>query len=90
MFEEAVLNHRCYVNRFLPRLARQALDDELDSMGIKKLPVPSTVEGIDQAITCEIKDGLLRIGRTTVPVHDTHKKMKVPDVLFYENPQVSV
>jgi len=37
----------------------------------------------------EIKDGVLRIGNTCVTVHSPETKMKVPDVLFYENSQVS-
>ena len=41
-------------------------------------------------ITGEIKDGILRIGNTRVAVHNPDTKMKVPDVLFYENAQVSV
>lgn len=45
-------------------------------------------EPIEKALTCEVKDGILRIGNTQVDVHDTKTKMKVPDVLFYENPQV--
>jgi len=36
----------------------------------------------------EIKDGVLRIGNTTVPIHAPATKLKVPDVLFYENAQV--
>ncbi len=37
----------------------------------------------------EIKDGVLRIGNTEVAVHNPDLSIKVPDVLFYENPQVS-
>jgi len=36
----------------------------------------------------EIKDGFLQIGNTIVPVYTPETKMKVPDVLFYENAQV--
>ena len=35
-----------------------------------------------------ITDGVLRIGSTEMPVYDTESKMKVPDVLFYDNHQV--
>jgi len=38
----------------------------------------------------EIKDGMLRIGNTSVPVYAPETKMKVPDVLFYENAQVKL
>jgi len=40
-------------------------------------------------ITGEIKDGELHIGQTKVPVYNPENKTKVPDVLFYENQQVS-
>lgn len=36
----------------------------------------------------EIKSGVLRLGSVTVPVFNTDEKMKVPDILFYENSQV--
>jgi len=38
----------------------------------------------------EIKDGILRIGNTSVAVYTPETKMKVPDVLFYENAQVEL
>lgn len=36
----------------------------------------------------EIKDGVLHIGQTTVPVFNPENRTKVPNVLFYENHQV--
>ena len=36
-----------------------------------------------------MKDGILRIGRTTMPVFNPENGMMVPDTLFYENPQVN-
>jgi len=41
-------------------------------------------------IVGEIKDGILQIGDTTVPVYSPETKTKVLDVLFYENAQVTV
>lgn len=35
-----------------------------------------------------VKDGLLTIGNISAPVYSPDEKMKVPDVLFYENVQV--
>lgn len=35
-----------------------------------------------------VKDGLLTIGNISAPVYSADEKMKVPDVLFYENVQV--
>lgn len=37
-----------------------------------------------------IKDGVLTIGKVSAPVYSPNEKMKVPDVLFYENTQVSL
>lgn len=36
----------------------------------------------------EVVAGSLKIGAVSVPVHNAHEKMKVPDVLFYDNVQV--
>lgn len=35
-----------------------------------------------------VKDGVLKIGSVSAPVYNPSDKIKVPDVLFYENPQV--
>lgn len=37
-----------------------------------------------------IGDGILTIGKVSTPVYSPDEKMKVPDVLFYENTQVSM
>jgi hypothetical protein len=36
----------------------------------------------------EVASGSLRIGAVSAPVHKAQEKMKVPDVLFYDNVQV--
>lgn len=35
-----------------------------------------------------VKDGMLTIGNISAPVYSPDEKIKVPDVLFYDNPQV--
>lgn len=35
-----------------------------------------------------VKDGVLTIGNVSAPVYNPSEKIKVPDVLFYDNPQV--
>lgn len=35
-----------------------------------------------------IKEGVLTIGNVSAPVYNPNEKIKVPDVLFYDNPQV--
>lgn len=36
-----------------------------------------------------VKDDVLTIGSVSAPIYNADQKMKVPDVLFYDNPQVS-
>ena len=44
--------------------------------------------GLVWSVVGGVKEGVLRIGSTEVPVYTTENKMKVPDVLFYDNHQV--
>lgn len=37
-----------------------------------------------------VQDGVLTIGKVSAPVYNPDQKMKVPDVLFYDNPQVTL
>lgn len=37
-----------------------------------------------------VKNGVLTIGSVSAPIYNADQKMKVPDVLFYDNPQVSM
>ncbi|KAJ8310233.1 hypothetical protein KUTeg_012098 [Tegillarca granosa] len=77
------------LGRFLPRLPKISLDQMLergDINPVKKLDATGQ-EQKDHAITCEVKNGHVRIGETTVPVYNPENRTKVPDVLFYENPQ---
>lgn len=53
----------------------------------------STVLSSSNALFCtkcpgEVVAGSLKIGTVSAPVHNAHEKMKVPDVLFYDNVQV--
>lgn len=36
----------------------------------------------------EVSSGSLMIGTVSAPIYNAHEKMKVPDVLFYDNIQV--
>ncbi|CAH1781042.1 unnamed protein product [Owenia fusiformis] len=79
--------HKACLSRFLPRMAKQSLDQVMEDVGITKVTETRTVDNLEKSITCEIKEGILRIGTTEVAVHNPETKMKVPDVLFYENAQ---
>ncbi|XP_051781637.1 von Willebrand factor A domain-containing protein 8 [Erpetoichthys calabaricus] len=79
------INKAC-LSRFLPNLARSALQKNLLDSRIEE-----TVERLSKQeevhSSHEIKGGTLKIGKVSIPVYDPDEKMKVPDVLFYENAQ---
>jgi len=74
----------CDIFRFLPTLAQQALDTVLSNAGINTVAEPShpTLK------VCEVKGNKLRIGNTTAARYETATSSKVPDVLFFDVPQV--
>ncbi|XP_010212958.1 PREDICTED: von Willebrand factor A domain-containing protein 8-like [Tinamus guttatus] len=79
------VNKAC-LSRFLPNLARSALQKNLVDSGIETSADDTrTLEEKDY--TCEISNGILKIGAVTMPIYNPAEKMKVPDVLFYENTQ---
>ncbi|KAG7255149.1 hypothetical protein CRUP_037221, partial [Coryphaenoides rupestris] len=86
-YPEESLQHavsKACLSRFLPSLARASLQKNLSDCSVSKAPEPaeSTTN-----LTCSVKDGVLTIGSVAAPVSDPGDKMKVPDVLFYDNPQ---
>ncbi|KAM9319394.1 von Willebrand factor A domain-containing protein 8 [Gastrophryne carolinensis] len=79
------VNKAC-LSRFLPNLARSALQKNLLDSGI----VESSEELeriLHRDYSSEIKSGILRLGSISVPVFNPDEKMKVPDIVFYENNQ---
>ncbi|KAL8625507.1 hypothetical protein ACOMHN_014596 [Nucella lapillus] len=79
--------HKACLARFLPRLARSALDQTLSDSGVVESQQDTALDNYDKAVTCEVKDGTLRLGNTSVSVYNPDNRTKVPDILFYENPQ---
>ncbi|KAG5885894.1 hypothetical protein JTB14_019153 [Gonioctena quinquepunctata] len=71
-----------FMIKFLPSLTRQVLEKTIEKVKIN--PEESNDEGL---IKCEVKDGLLTIGNSSVPVYKTSNLSKVPDILFYDVPQ---
>jgi hypothetical protein len=70
--------------RFLPALAQQALDTVLSDAGIV-----TVAEATDPTLkVCEVQDNVVRIGNTTAARYETSASSKVPDVLFFDVPQV--
>ncbi|XP_029314557.1 LOW QUALITY PROTEIN: von Willebrand factor A domain-containing protein 8 [Cottoperca gobio] len=76
------VNKAC-LSRFLPSLARASLEKSLSNCSIQDSPDPA--EHTD--FTCLVKDDVLTIGSVSTPVYQTAEKMKIPDVLFYDNLQ---
>ncbi|XP_012146606.2 von Willebrand factor A domain-containing protein c12.2 isoform X1 [Megachile rotundata] len=73
---------RACLARFLPSVAKQALDDSCKRVGI----VPTrTVSSED--VKCIITGDAVKIGNTIVERYKTTALTKVPDVLFYDVPQ---
>ncbi|KAM3607170.1 uncharacterized protein V6R79_002729 [Siganus canaliculatus] len=76
------VNKAC-LSRFLPSLARASLEKSLTNCSIQDMPYPADTE----ETTCLVKDGLLTIGNVSAPIYNPSDKIKVPDVVFYDNPQ---
>ncbi|XP_028992985.1 von Willebrand factor A domain-containing protein 8 isoform X2 [Betta splendens] len=84
--EESVthaVNKAC-LSRFLPSLARASLEKSLISCSIQR--EPDAAEHPSD-VSCAVEDGVLTIGNVSTLVYSSGVKMKVPDVLFYDNPQ---
>ncbi|KAK3095149.1 hypothetical protein FSP39_010820 [Pinctada imbricata] len=78
--------HKACLANFLPSLPKISLEQALEAAEIRAVKNFEENTDTDEAITCEVNDGSLRIGKTSVPVYNPENRTKVPDVLFYENP----
>ncbi|XP_076841646.1 von Willebrand factor A domain-containing protein 8 isoform X2 [Brachyhypopomus gauderio] len=78
------VNKAC-LSRFLPSLARSSLQKNLADYAMEEQTDPAAQQKQDH--TCVVRDGVLTIGRISTPIYSPEGKMKVPDVLFYENAQ---
>ncbi|XP_066093875.1 von Willebrand factor A domain-containing protein 8 isoform X2 [Saccopteryx bilineata] len=74
------------LSRFLPSLARSALEKNLADASIE-INTDNNREPELEDYKCEVASGSLRIGTVSAPICNAHEKMKVPDVLFYDNIQ---
>ncbi|XP_043927636.1 von Willebrand factor A domain-containing protein 8 [Protopterus annectens] len=75
--------NKASLSRFLPSLARSALEKNMRDSGIEAASEAQE----ENDYTCELKSGILRIGKISAEVSSSDQKMKVPDVLFYDNTQ---
>ncbi|KAL0985591.1 hypothetical protein UPYG_G00159100, partial [Umbra pygmaea] len=75
--------HKACLSRFLPSLARSSLVKSMTDCSLL-----DTQHDTDSHINnCSVKDGVLTIGSVSAPIYNSGEKMKVPDVLFYDNTQ---
>ncbi|KAL4703226.1 hypothetical protein ACJJTC_012985 [Scirpophaga incertulas] len=80
---------RTFLAKFLPNLARRALDSASEKHNI----TPPNRFGVfgnnpqETKISCSVHDGVLKIGDTSTKVYATTALTKVPDILFYDVPQ---
>lgn len=74
------------LSRFLPSLARSALEKNLADAAIE-ITTDNSPESELEDYKCEVSSGSLMIGTVSAPIYNAHEKMKVPDVLFYDNIQ---
>ncbi|XP_059156251.1 von Willebrand factor A domain-containing protein 8-like [Physella acuta] len=79
--------HKACLARFLPRLAQSALSQTLEEAKILPQTKEHHLDDYEHSVSCEVKNGMARIGATLVPVYQPQNKTKVPDILFYENHQ---
>uniref|UniRef100_A0A2C9MAM2 von Willebrand factor A domain-containing protein 8 n=1 Tax=Biomphalaria glabrata TaxID=6526 RepID=A0A2C9MAM2_BIOGL len=79
--------HKACLARFLPRLAQSALNQTLEECQVLPTDKDHHLDDYQHSISCEVKDGIVRLGKTSVAVYNPQNRTKVPDILFYENPQ---
>ncbi|XP_049873594.1 von Willebrand factor A domain-containing protein 8 [Pectinophora gossypiella] len=82
---------RTFLAKFLPNLARRALDGASQKLGIEP---PTKVglfgrnaESTEGKVKISVENGVLTIGNTTTEIFKTNALTKVPDILFYDVPQ---
>ena len=75
--------------RFLPTLAREALEKEMSTIGILgNSSAADTSNGMTvDNVTCAISDGILTIGKTSTKIYIPATKTKIPETLFYDTNQ---
>uniref|UniRef100_A0A8C1XYG8 von Willebrand factor A domain containing 8 n=1 Tax=Cyprinus carpio TaxID=7962 RepID=A0A8C1XYG8_CYPCA len=73
------VNKAC-LSRFLPSLARSALQKSLVNCSIEDQLDPASEQS--HLYSCTVKDGLLTIGNVSAPVYSPDEKMKVTDYMM--------
>ncbi|CAH0553600.1 unnamed protein product [Brassicogethes aeneus] len=71
-----------FMMQFLPSLTRQALEKTIAKLNI----VPDLTDR-NKMVKCEVKDGVLTIGKSSCAVYKASNQSKVPNILFHDVPQ---
>lgn len=71
-----------FMMKFLPVLTRNALEKTIKNVGIVRSSQKS-----EEKIKCEVDNGILTIGNSSIPIYKADNLSKVPDILFYNIPQ---
>uniref|UniRef100_A0A8D8BLW5 von Willebrand factor A domain-containing protein 8 n=2 Tax=Culex pipiens TaxID=7175 RepID=A0A8D8BLW5_CULPI len=74
--------HNTFLTKFMPNLPRSVLENALRSCD-----VTAGRESRAEDVTISSDQGVLRIGKTEVPIYQTEAVSKVPDIVFYNVPQ---
>ncbi|KPI95707.1 Uncharacterized protein KIAA0564-like [Papilio xuthus] len=78
---------RTFLAKFLPNLARRALDGASQKIGIDRPTRFGLFGNNEKKLPCNIRNGVLTIGNTSTQIFKTDALTKVPDILFYDVPQ---
>ncbi|KPJ19943.1 Uncharacterized protein KIAA0564-like [Papilio machaon] len=78
---------RTFLAKFLPNLARRALDGASQKIGIDRPTRFGLFGNNEKKLPCHVQNGVLTIGNTSTQVFKTDALTKVPDILFYDVPQ---
>lgn len=78
---------RTFLAKFLPNLARRALDGASKKINIDAPTQFGLFGKGEKKVKCTVKNNVLTIGDTSTEIFKTEALTKVPDILFYDVPQ---
>lgn len=78
---------RTFLAKFLPNLARRALEGASTKLGIEPEQRFGIFGKTEPKVNCTLSENVLTIGNTSTEIYKTDALSKVPDILFYDVPQ---
>ena len=76
--------YKAIMHSFLPALPREAVNKEMEQIGIKDQDIKNANLG---NLKCVVENDALTIGKTTMPLFKPDNKTKIPETLFYDTNQ---